>query len=400
MVMTIQANESDRERAALALEVSQVGTFRWDIENNDLHCDIHLCDMLGLNLATAPSSYQGFLDKIHPRDRMRIDSSMHEMLRTERDMDVVVRVVRPDGQVAWFNDKARVFHDQSGRRYVIGACTEITAYKNVEEELIGARDAADQANRTKNLFLASVSHELRTPLTAIIGFADLLSKHCMDDEYASKYLEVILKNGRHLTAIVSDILDFASTESGSLAVAPTEVHIASLLSEIRLMFEDRARSKGLSLVIREADALPSTLYFDQRRFKQVMINLLDNALKFTLRGRVEATLDVTVSETDPTKCHLIFVVSDTGIGIREDLIRAIFQPFVQGENTYSRQFGGTGLGLALSRALARSMGGDVTLVQTQVNGGSTFRAHAVAHSCRPASPTGVNRTGGKACVIH
>ena len=253
---------------------------------------------------------------------------------------------------------------------------DVTMLEEKEVQLRLARDAAEAANRAKSDFLANMSHEIRTPMNAILGFAELLRRGWQNNpQDTRRHLDTILGSGRHLLALINDILDLSKVEAGRLEVerAPCAVH--TVVHEVADIMRLRAEEKGVRLVVRCPETLPAEVLTDAGRVRQIVTNLIGNALKFTLQGEVTVTLHMAQAgrsdgAEDAPPC-LAIDIADTGIGIPADKLDAIFEPFVQAEASTTRQFGGTGLGLAISRRFARALGGDVTVSSTPGQG-STF----------------------------
>jgi len=253
-----------------------------------------------------------------------------------------------------------------------------------QRELQEARDAADSANRAKSAFLANMSHEIRTPLTAITGFAELLvegSAHCAactarldcaTRRQRREHAEMVLSNGRHLLSVVNDILDLSKIESGKLTLENLTCSPATIIAEAVSNAQVRARSKGLTFELRLATPLPERIQSDPTRLRQVLLNLLANAIKFTELGGVTLTVQLIEPPASTGRSpQLRFDIADTGIGITPEQLTRIFQPFAQADSSTSRRFGGTGLGLAISKHLAAALGGELT-VTSQPGRGSTF----------------------------
>ena len=240
---------------------------------------------------------------------------------------------------------------------------DITERRQAELER-GARRVAEAASRAKSEFLATMSHELRTPLNAVLGYAQILARDTTLTARQRDRLTVIYQSGEHLLTLINEVLDVAKIEAGKLGLEPSVVPLTTFLATIREIILIKAQEKGLDLNWNIAPDLPQAIYADERRLRQVLLNLLANAVKFTDRGRVRVSITI----AGPARLH--FRVQDTGIGMSADQLQRLFQPFEQvGEER--RRTGGTGLGLAISRSLVRLMGADIQ-VESQLGAGSTF----------------------------
>jgi PAS domain S-box-containing protein len=250
---------------------------------------------------------------------------------------------------------------------------DVTALEEKEVQLRLARDEAEAANRAKSDFLANMSHEIRTPMNAILGFAELLRRGWQTDpQDTHRHLDTILGSGRHLLALINDILDLSKVEAGRMEVERVPCAVHQVVHEVADIMRLRAQEKGVALAVAFPGPLPAQVLTDPARVRQIVTNLIGNALKFTLQGGVTVTLRMAQAGVgaDATP-RLAIDITDTGIGIPADKLDAIFEPFVQAEASTTRQFGGTGLGLAISRRFARALGGDVT-VSSVPGQGSTF----------------------------
>jgi hypothetical protein len=257
-----------------------------------------------------------------------------------------------------------------------GAEAEIQWRKEQEAELKAARDAAQAANETKSQFLANVSHELRTPLTAILGYGELLREQMQDRSDLAPFrepCEAICRNGEHLLGLINDLLDLAKIEAGKVTVERAPLSLRRLVAEIESAVRIKAAEQGLALHIQFVGAIPETIVSDATRLKQILLNLLGNAIKFTERGRVTLSVELTTPHGRPGPAMLQFTVADTGIGMTPKELARLFRPFMQADASTTRRFGGTGLGLTISRHLARLLGGDLT-VTSEPGRGSTFVA--------------------------
>jgi signal transduction histidine kinase len=226
---------------------------------------------------------------------------------------------------------------------------------------------ADKANTAKSQFLANMSHEIRTPMNAIIGFGEVLSEESLTDEQKG-YVKLILDSGRHLLGLINDILDFSKIEAGRIKAESVECNISELLANVDSLMLPSAKQKNLELAIICTPDVPQIIVTDPIRLRQCLVNLVSNAVKFTEKGSVKLTVQPLVKEQ---KQFIEFKVIDTGIGITPEKLDTIFDAFTQGDGSTTRKYGGTGLGLTITRQVANLMGGDVT-VTSEVGKGSTF----------------------------
>jgi len=234
-------------------------------------------------------------------------------------------------------------------------------------ELVQARKKAESASQTKSTFLANMSHEIRTPMNAVIGFGDLLADEDLTNEQRD-YVNTIRNSSKHLLQIINDILDFSKIEAGKLNVEMTECSLGHLFAVVESLMRSAVTEKGLEFSIREDSRLPAIIRTDSFRLQQCLINLINNALKFTERGHVYVKVSL---EDKDSKPYIRFDVEDTGIGIPQDRQKVIFESFAQADGSTSRKYGGTGLGLAITKQLAELLGGELTLTSEEGNG-STF----------------------------
>ncbi|MGE3164523.1 MAG: response regulator [Planctomycetota bacterium] len=247
------------------------------------------------------------------------------------------------------------------------------ALQHSEENLRAAKREAERANRLKGEFLANMSHEIRTPLTAVLGYASLVLEES-NDPAARDSARTIHDNGEHLLGILNDILDVSKIEAGKLEFDRKTIAVQSIVDSCMDLFRAKAEEKGIALRCTVDVHVPPRVYTDGMRVKQVLLNLIGNAVKFTSRGTVELRVFV-ASDRSPgdTEARIVFDVIDTGIGLDSSAKSRIFEPFVQAESTLSRRFGGTGLGLTISSCVAHGLGGELILVSSEEGVGSHFR---------------------------
>jgi signal transduction histidine kinase/ActR/RegA family two-component response regulator len=256
------------------------------------------------------------------------------------------------------------------RARVIELRLRIAERERATDALAAAKEQADAANVAKSAFLANMSHELRTPLTAVLGFADLLREPDISKEQRLDWAGTIRRNGNHLLNVINDILDLSKIEAGKLSLETMSVSPAHVVEEVASLMRVRASDKGLSLRVHAPpDMLPPRVLLDPTRLRQILMNLVGNAIKFTQSGSV--TIVAKFAAGDASRGVMTFDVIDTGIGMAADVVDRLFQPFEQADVSTTRKYGGTGLGLTISRRLADLMGGTVRVKSTQ-GSGSTF----------------------------
>jgi len=291
-------------------------------------------------------------------------------LKEKGECEIEFLAKRKDGSTFDVRMWARLAHDKSGNEVYPSTAVDITELKRVENELRESKDAAERASRAKSQFLANMSHEIRTPIGIIQGFADLLSESKKLPQEQREWVQTILQNTRLLSNVIGEILDLSRVEAGMLELEIVNFKLDDVLEDIRTGMKFKAEEKGINFSIEVSEDVPQYVNSDPTRLRQLLINLIGNAIKFTDRGSV----DVFVSRDPVTNSKMRVIVKDTGIGMTSEQQKKVFEPFVQADSSMTRRFGGTGLGLAISKRLAMAMQGDVQLVESIKGQGTTFEA--------------------------
>lgn len=289
------------------------------------------------------------------------------VLRTGETQEIEETVTMPDGSVRHQFARKGAMIASDGSLYLIGSTTDITELKQRQAELSEARRRAVLADRAKSEFLANMSHEIRTPMNGVLGMAELLAKSDLDPKQKT-FTDIIVKSGNALLTIINDILDFSKIDAGQMVLDPAPFNLAEAIEDVATLVSTRAKEKDLELIVRVQPGLDGQFVGDVGRIRQIVTNLLGNAVKFTDEGHV--LVDVT-GDRVPAGTKLTISVTDTGIGIPEDKLKLVFEKFSQVDTSSTRRHEGTGLGLAITSRLVEMMGGEIG-VDSAEGKGSTF----------------------------
>ncbi|WP_436716283.1 PAS domain S-box protein [Roseiconus lacunae] len=354
------------QRLRLALNAADLKLWQWNVGEDRWFSSIGGDDFGGRLTSMPTDSLATFIESIHPEDRDRVEKHLCVCLEERTPFREEYRVI-VDGHPRWILALAHVsIDDDDAPLQLIGVELDITDRKLTEIKLDEARRQAEEANLSKSAFLANMSHEIRTPMTAILGYTELAQSTANPRE-RDEHLSTIRRNGYYLLEIINDILDLSKIEAGKIEIARQRFEPASLVADVQSIMSVRAAENQLDLNVQFEGLLPEVTRTDPKRLKQILINLIGNAIKFTKQGGVT----VTVRYLDEDEGYLQFEVSDTGIGMTKKQQDLLFQPFTQGDARINRQFGGTGLGLAISQRLANILGGEINCDST-IGEGSTF----------------------------
>jgi PAS domain S-box-containing protein len=381
-----QALAQSVERYDLAMRGSNDGLWDWDPRTDELHISARFRELTGLETEADTIKPGEWLANLHPDDLEPYLAGLRAHLKGESEfLNVEFRLRGSDGAYRWVLARGIGIRDETGRVYrMAGSIGDITARKQAEFDLRQAKEEAEQASRAKSQFLANMSHELRTPLNAIIGLAEMLRDDAQDlGQGDLEPLERIHRAGNHLLKLINEILDLSKIEAGKLELQPERFDLAVLLREAATTIQPLAKKNRNRLEVQCPDDLGRT-YADSTRVRQIVLNLLSNAAKFTEGGLVRLVAERIQRDG---AAWLVATVSDTGIGMSAEQVGRLFEEFSQADSATTRRFGGTGLGLAISRRLARLMGGDIE-VESALGNGTTFTLRLpLDRGDQPASAT-------------
>ena len=400
----------------LALETSNTGLWDWDVSSGRTYFSDQFYRVLGYKPCELPMHTATWRRLAHPEDLGPFLDQMNSHFAGRIPVfSAVMRLATKGGGWHWIRNVGRlVDRDAEGRpRRAIGVCLDYTEQKQIEEQLARQaqdvrdahalledqtmeliekaaqleqfRDEAEAASRAKSAFLANMSHEIRTPIGAMLGFAELLESGEISGEEGQRALARIRQNGEHLISIVNGILDLSKIEADRMTIEWMDCSPVAVAREVTEMLASKAEAKGVGLESVFATPMPASVRSDPTRLRQILMNLLTNAIKFTQTGSVRVVVSSAPPPGGGGEARLTFDVIDTGVGMTRPQVSRLFTPFMQADDSMTRRFGGTGLGLTISRRLARMLGGDVEVVRTAPGKGTLMRATIAAV---PSGPVG------------
>jgi PAS domain S-box-containing protein len=402
-----EALRINEERLKLATSAGNIGIWDWDVVRNVLTWDDSMYALYGIRKEEFGGAYDAWIATLHPEDRQFTDGEVQAALRGEREYAPEFRIIRPDGNIRTIKASSKTYCDPQGKPLrMVGTNFDITDIKQIEDELrkykdhleeevqsrtadlVLARNAAEAANRAKSVFLSSMSHELRTPLNAILGFSGLMRKDTLLTRMQRENLDIINHSGEHLLNLINDVLEMAKIEAGRVQLESLPFDLGALVRDVTDMMYVRAQEKGLQLLVDQSSEFPRYIKGDEARVRQVLTNLVGNAVKFTQHGGITVRFGLKPHATPP---RLLIEVEDSGIGISEADQNIIFDPFVQLEKMSTQT--GTGLGLTITRQFVQLMRGAIS-VESQLGKGSIFRVELPVDKVAAADvlkPAGVIR---------
>jgi two-component system, sensor histidine kinase and response regulator len=355
-------------RLELAARTAGIGVWQYDLASERLSWDAQMFRVFDVDPSRFGGTVADFMACLHPDDRPRIGDALARALMTAEQFEMEFRVVTRSGGERYVFGSGRIERDAEGQAVnVVGVNLDVTTRRQVEEEMRRARDLAEAANEAKSLFIANMSHELRTPMNGIIGMTELALETELTDTQR-EYLKVVRSSADGLLTILNDILDFSKIDAGELHLETIPFSLPITIAETLKAISVRAQRKQLELVLDMPADIPAYSLGDPGRIRQILVNLCDNAVKFTSAGEIVVRVRATpLADVD----LLSLSVQDSGIGIAPEKLDQIFEAFRQVDASVTRQFGGTGLGLSITRQLTTLMGGRIS-VESQPGRGSTF----------------------------
>lgn len=372
----LRRSESNLARAQ---SIAHLGSYSFDIHTGEIFWSEELKSIWNYEPGQT-FSFETVVSRIHPEDRNRILEALRNAGPGNHPFNSEYRIVKPDGSIRYAHDQGEISLDEKGTPVrMFGTLQDITDRKLIEEQLLKAKESAETANRAKGDFLANVSHEIRTPMNAVLGMQDLLLETDLTDEQR-EYLQLAHVSAESLLSTIDDVLDFSKIEQNKIELEQICFNLKNLISHIINLLSGKAGSNGLKLTSHIEESLPAIFVGDPVRLKQVLFNLLGNAIKFTKEGEVALSVEkyrpcekghISSNSDAGEETTLLFKVRDTGIGIPPEKIDKIFDAFTQVDASVTRKYGGTGLGLAISFQLVELMGGRIW-VESEVGKGSTF----------------------------
>ena len=356
---------TSQNRLNEAQRIANIGSWSLDPKTGILLWSDQIYAIFEIDPLSFNPSYEGFLNSIHPDDVDKVNKAFTASLENKTAYNIEHRLLMKDGNIKHVIERGETLYSQEGEAFLTqGTIQDITELKLIQQNLIEAKENAENANKSKSRFLANMSHEIRTPLNGILGFIELLQKHETDSKKRD-YLDIIQTSSKSLLVVINDILDLSKIEDGNMKIEPIDFNLAQHLRELFSFFKSIADINNIALHFKYPKKLGEYVHTDPLRLKQVLSNLISNAIKFSPPN---AAITITLHRKDA----IIYIdIKDEGIGISEEAQQRIFNPFEQAEVSTTRHYGGTGLGLSISKKLIELLEGTIQ-VESKLGKGSTF----------------------------
>ncbi|MDH3972937.1 MAG: ATP-binding protein [Deltaproteobacteria bacterium] len=368
----LETQKSEIETFTRSQKMAHCGNWEWNIVTDVLLWSDEIYRIFGLQPQQFGATYEAFLQSVHPHDRARVAEAVEKAMNDPHEhYSVEYRVLRPDGSVRTVHEMGKVvWNEERKATYMSGTVQDITERKEAENELKEAKEAAETANRIKSSFLANMSHELRTPLNAIIGFAEMLGYDRYTSKEQKEKIAIINRSSDHLLNMINDVLDLSRIEAGHVEVEPESFNLPLMLKDIGQMFEVRAEKAGLAFELSLHQALSRYVKTDVGKLRQIIINLLGNALKYSREGGFSLHARTMPVEGEPGMTILQLKVEDSGPGISPEYVDRIFEPFFQAKEDQNGSKS-SGLGLVITKSFVELMGGEIS-VESRPGKGTLF----------------------------
>jgi signal transduction histidine kinase/DNA-binding response OmpR family regulator len=352
------------------MHASNIAVIEYDPHKNKIKTNSVFEDLTGYNFDDETVLIDWVLSRFHPDDAEHIFSSFANSAANE-NFDFECRLLNKQNEYIWINFMGKILRHKTDKNDVkiTGVIKDITHAKKLLHDLTVERNKSLNANDAKSVFLANISHEIRTPMNAIIGFAELLSKHITHPPY-NGYLNSIKSSGRVLLSLINDILDFEKIVAGKMILSHENTDLKILVSEIEQTFLLLSKEKNLEIIVENPDFFPKTVFIDAIKIRQILLNLINNAIKFTEKGQVTIAYSFQANKSQ-NNGSILFSITDTGIGIAREKQASIFEPFIQDKNPNEKKYQGTGLGLSIVQKLVSMMDGTISL-NSELGKGSCF----------------------------
>lgn len=383
-VEAVKSRLEAERRLKLATDSAGIGVWDYNLKTKELIWDEWMFKLYGIQSESFSSVYEAWKNSLHPEDREQAHKEVEMAVSGERVFDTDYRILQPGGVVKYLKASAIVIKDAQGQpERMIGVNYDISERKQNEkllreqnreyesineelrqtnEELLRAKDKAEEADRLKSAFLANMSHEIRTPLNGIMGFSDLLTLPDISQDKKMMYYSVIKQNGQRLMSLINDLIDISKIEAGQVDLNLGQVNLNHLLAELEIVFQQQNENQDVDVRCEYGSNVDNlSLFTDPNRLSQVITNLVRNSMKFTRKGAISFGYKVEGNE-------VIFYVSDTGVGISSDIKDFIFKRFRQGAITLTRPYEGSGLGLSISKGIIELLGGKIWFESEEDNG--------------------------------
>ncbi len=354
-------------------ELSDIGFWLLNPAENKIWCSAFVFKIISFPIPTdGKINLDNIKELCHTDDKTRVETAFINLIEKSQDFNISFRIIREtlsgSRETRYIRMKSKIKYNADNTKHISGIIHDITEQKKYERELIRAKEKAEDSDRLKTAFLANMSHEIRTPMNTIIGFSELLNIGNLTPSKIKEYTEIIKNKGNLLLTLIDDIIEVSKFESGKLNITISETNVDNIIKELKTQYDQKKIRYGkehISISVSIPETGEHKIHTDPGRLQQVFSNLLSNALKFTEKGTIEFGYEFTEED------KITFFVKDTGIGLSKEQQKIIFNRFRQLEETITRQYGGSGLGLTISKGIVELLGGKIW-VESELKNGATF----------------------------